>query len=62
MLVLTRLRSIHQRVIAANRRYQETWTAIDTSRRRSLAQLDALREQQRAAAEILRRQRNALRC
>ena len=52
MPVLTRLRSIQQRVIAANRRYRESWTAIDTSRRRSLVQLDALRQQQRAAAEI----------
>jgi len=61
MPVLTRLRSIQQRVIAANRRYRESWTAIDTSRRRSLVQLDALRQQQRAAAEILQQQPHALR-
>ena len=61
MPVLTRLRSIQQRVVAANRRYRESWTAIDTSRRRSLAQLDALRQQQRAAAEIILQQQHALR-
>ena len=61
MPVLTRLRSIQQRVIAANRRYRESWTAIDTSRRRSLVQFDALRQQQRAAAEILQQQPHALR-
>ena len=52
MPVFTRLRSIQQSVIAANRRYRESWTTIDTSRRRSLVPLDALRQQQRAAAEI----------